>query len=149
VPRCRAWAAFVERGKRNVGYTVWEIDTPAGALAAAARRRRQNSVPSAANKALFERAGIAASVAAVPHASTRIWRGLADTALRHELGVPTSFRVLFDHVWDPRKAVGDLGGIRPFCGDDTVTLVVKTSSHPHEHGCDRDSPTRSPSACAS
>jgi len=59
------WPAFVERGKRNVRYTVWETDTLPAHWPPLLDVVDKILVPSAANKALFESAGIAASVTAV------------------------------------------------------------------------------------
>jgi glycosyltransferase involved in cell wall biosynthesis len=139
------WPAYVERGKRNIGYTVWETDTLPAHWRPLLDLVDRVFVPSAANKALFESAGVARPVVAIPHVRRHAWS--ADSAdglgLRRELGVPDNHFVFYSiNVWDPRKAVGDLVALfaRTFCGDDKVSLVVKTSSHPHEHACDRDSP---------
>jgi glycosyltransferase involved in cell wall biosynthesis len=139
------WPSFVERGKRNIGYTVWETDALPGHWPPLLARADSIFVPSAANKALFESAGIARRVVAIPHVRRHAWSaGSAEgAALRRELGVPDDHFLFYSiNVWDPRKAIADLVTVfaRSFCGDDKVSLVVKTSSYPHEHGCDHDSP---------
>ncbi|HET7096437.1 MAG TPA: hypothetical protein VFJ68_03545 [Casimicrobiaceae bacterium] len=136
------WPAFVERGERNIGYTVWETDTLPAHWRALLERADKILVPSAANKTLFESANIAPRVAAVPHIRRHAWSAdsAAGRTLRRELGVPDDHFVFYSiNVWDPRKAIDDLVAAfaRTFCGDDKVTLIVKTSSYPHEHGCDR------------
>jgi glycosyltransferase involved in cell wall biosynthesis len=139
------WPAFVERGKRNIGYTVWETDSLPAHWPPLLDRVDMIFVPSAANRALLESAGVRRSVVAIPHVRRHAWSaGSAEgLALRRELGVPDDHFLFYSiNVWDPRKAIADLVAVfaRSFCGDDKVSLVVKTSSHPHEHGCDRNSP---------
>jgi glycosyltransferase involved in cell wall biosynthesis len=139
------WPAFIERDKRNIGYTVWETDALPAHWGPLLDRVDKIFVPSAANKALFENGGVARPVVAIPHVRRHAWSaGSADgIALRHELGVPDDHFVFYSiNVWDPRKAIADLVAVfaQTFCGDDRVSLVVKTSGYPHEYGCDRNSP---------
>ena len=139
------WPAFVERGKRNIGCTVWETDALPSHWRPLLDRVDGIFVPSAANKTLFEASGVACPVVAIPHVRRHAWGGGSGdgAALRRVLGVADDHFVFYSiNVWDPRKAIADLVAVfaRTFCGDDKVSLVVKTSSYPHEHARDREAP---------
>jgi len=138
------WPAFTEKGKRNIGCTVWETDSLPAHWPPLLNIVDTVLVPSAMNRALFAKGGVTRPIAVVPHVRRHAWGtgSAADGgALRRELRIPDDHFVFYSiGVWDPRKAVGDLVSVfaRTFCRDDKVTLVVKTSSEVHPLACDRD-----------
>jgi len=132
------WPQLLEPGKRNIGYTVWETDALPRHWLPLLDLPDKVLVPSAMNRSLFVASGVARPVVAVPHIRRHAFNAAssADAAgLRAQLGVPADHFVFYSiGTWDPRKAQADLvtAFCRAFCGDDKVTLVVKTSraSHP-------------------
>jgi glycosyltransferase involved in cell wall biosynthesis len=128
------WPALVEAGKRNVGYTVWETDTLPAHWRPLLDLPDKVLVPCTMNRTVFVDGGVARPVVVVPHIRRHVWshETAADgAALREQLGVPHDHFVFYSiAVWDPRKALADLIGVysRAFCGDDKVSLVLKTSA---------------------
>ena len=128
------WPALAEPGKRNIGYTVWETDAlPAHWLPLLCVPDKV-LVPCTMNQTLFTRGGVTKPVDVIPHIRRHGWNEASSThgaELRRQLGVPDDHFVFYSiGVWDPRKALGDLVNVfaRTFCGDDKVSLVLKTST---------------------
>jgi glycosyltransferase involved in cell wall biosynthesis len=140
------WPGLVERDKRNIGYTVWEADALPAHWPPLLNVPDKVLVPCAINQTLFAKGGVKRPVDVVPHIRRHAWNAgsSADgSALRRELGVPEDHFVFYSiNVWDPRKAIQDLVAVfaRTFCGDDKVTLIVKTSTEVHPLARDRHLP---------
>jgi glycosyltransferase involved in cell wall biosynthesis len=140
------WPALVEKGKRNIGYTVWETDALPAHWLPLLNLPDKVLVPTAMNQALFVREGVAPPVAVVPHVRRHAWNAGSPAdgrALRRELRVPDDHFLFYSiDVWDPRKALGELVTVfaRAFGGDDKVTLVLKTSSAVHPLAADGELP---------
>jgi glycosyltransferase involved in cell wall biosynthesis len=131
------WPQLVEPGKRNIGYTVWETDALPRHWLPLLNLPDKVLVPSAMNQSLFVAAGVTRPVVAVPHIRRHAFNAVSTAeaaGLRAHLGVPDDHFVFYSiGTWDPRKALADLvtAFCRAFCGDDKVSLVVKTSRAPH------------------
>ncbi|NDP43321.1 MAG: glycosyltransferase family 4 protein [Aromatoleum sp.] len=137
------WPQLAEPGKRNVGYTVWETDALPPHWLPLLNAPDSVLVPSAMNRALFERAGVTKRVHTIPHIRRHAWNEISpadSAALRRQLGIPDDHFLFYTiGVWDPRKALADLVAVfaREFSGHDKVSLVVKTSTRIHPLALDR------------
>lgn len=131
------WSYLAERGKRNIGYTVWETDALPPHWLPLLNRPDKVLVPCAMNQTLFTKAGVTRPVAVIPHIRRHSFNAvsLADAAaLRAQLGIPDDHFVFYSiGVWDPRKAIADLVAVfaSAFCQRDKVSLVLKTSTAIH------------------
>ncbi len=137
------WPGLMERGKRNVGYTVWETDRLPEHWPALLQLPERILVPCTMNRTLFEASGLSRPVRVVPHIRRHAWNYVspADVAeLKRQLGVPEGHFVFHTiGTWDPRKALSDLVTVfaREFSADDRVSLVVKTSTAMHPDAVER------------
>jgi glycosyltransferase involved in cell wall biosynthesis len=92
---------------------------------------------------VFLEAGITRPVAVVPHIRRHGWTAGSSAdgvALRDQLGIPRDHFLFYSiNVWDPRKALADLvtAFARAFCGDDKVSLLLKTSTAMHPLALER------------
>lgn len=128
------WPDLIEPGKRNVGYTVWETDTVPSHWPPLLNLPERVFVPCEMNRTVFVQGGVTRPIVVVPHIRRHSWTAgstIDGVALRRELGVPQDHFVFYSiNVWDPCKALADLVRVfaRTFCGDDKVTLALKTST---------------------
>ena len=138
------WPAFVEPGKCNVGYTVWETDALPSHWRPLLNLPDRVLVPCAMNQALFVRSGVTRPVVVVPHIRRHAWNAASSAdgaALRRQLDIPADHFLFYSiNVWDPRKALGDLVAAfaRTFSRDDKVSLVLKTSTVMHPLTLERE-----------
>ena len=128
------WPQFTERGKRMLGYTVWETDALPAHWPPLLNAMHAVAVPSRMNLEQFARDGVTRPLHLVPHIRRHAWSAAARkeaTALRLRLRIPDDHFVFYTiGAWDPRKALGDLVATftKTFDTEDRVTLLVKTSA---------------------
>lgn len=142
------WPRYVDPGKRNIGYTVWETDAPPPHWKPLMNSVDQVLVPCRLNKQVFENAGIDAPVDVVPH----IVRPMAAApsnehvdGFRDEHGIDHEHFIFYSiEAWTPRKALWKTihAFMQAFGADDPVSLVLKTGPEGPRSGAAADnSPT--------
>jgi len=127
------WPHLFERGKRNVGYTVWEADRPPPHWPPIFDRADRILVPCRLNCDAFVATGTRAPVRIVPHIRRHVWNTFTPDercAARTRFGIPENHFIFYSiGDWYPRKALGLLleTYARAFTAADPVTLLLKTS----------------------
>jgi glycosyltransferase involved in cell wall biosynthesis len=128
------WPLFAERGKRIVGYTVWEVDALPEHWPRLLDIADLVLVPSRFNEDVFARSGVTRPVRVVPHIRRHAWSATAldDAArVRKRLRIPQDHFVFYTiGAWDPRKALPEVidAFAREFGAQERVTWLVKTSA---------------------
>lgn len=133
-----AWVARERpRGRRTLGYTVWELDVLPPHWPAALNQLDGVLVPTAANADAFRRSGVTVPIHVVPHLSQFEFsaapsdtdRGTLRQRIGHRLleGRPYIFYAIGQ--WSRRKGLdATLAAYRAaFTAPDPVLLVIKTS----------------------
>lgn len=134
-----AWVARERpRGRRVLGYTVWELDALPPHWPAALNQLDGVLVPTAANADAFRRSGVTVPIHQVPHLSQFEFTAPPSEADRQQLrrrigdhllqGQPYIFYAIAQ--WSRRKGVdATLAAYRAaFTASDPVLLVIKTSA---------------------
>ncbi len=128
------WPRLFERGKRNVGCTVWETDRAPAHWRSLFDRADRLLVPCAMNRATFAATGTPTPVRVVPHVRRHAWNHFAPAdlaAARRRYGIDGARYVFLSiSAWDPRKAIPSLlrAFVRAFREDEGVALIVKTGA---------------------
>ena len=127
------WPRYIDPGKRNIGYTVWETDAPPPHWKALMDSVDQILVPSRFNKVVFQNSGIERPIDVVPHI---VRPAVAAPSIERvdsfcdEHGVHREHFVFYTiEAWTPRKAPWKTihAFLQAFDAGDPVSLVVKTS----------------------
>lgn len=132
-----SWQPLFERGKRNIGMTVWETDRTPAHWMPLMRAAERVIVPCAFNRETFVRDGLDRPVRVVPHIRRHCWREFSPrdiAAARAQLRIPPGNRVFYtSNAWDPRKNMPALihAFAQAFEASDPVTLLIKTSATGH------------------
>ena len=140
------WPQFIEPGKQNIGFTVWETDALPPHWLPLLNAPDKLFVPCAMNESLFLREGVTKLVRTIAHIRRHAWSEVSHAdqlALRRQLDIPEDHFVFYTiGVWDPRKALDRLvcQFARVFSGHDKVSLVLKTSTAVHRLARDRGPP---------
>lgn len=138
------WPRLVETGKHNIGYTVWETDTPPPQWISLLRSVDQVLVPSQFSREVFERAEIGVPVSVVPHI---VRSGLEEAPLSglntfgavHGIDV-SDFIFYTIEAWTARKALWKTvrAYLEAFSGADSASLIIKTDSEGPRSGAEFD-----------
>ncbi len=143
------WPRLTEPGKRNIGYTVWETDTPPPPWTGLMQSADQVLVPSQFSRTVFERAGIERPIDVIPHISRPKSASPSEenvTKLCGEYSIPRQSYLFYAiEAWTARKALWKTihAFLDSFSGDDPVSLIVKTDPEGPRSGAAADTtPTR-------
>ena len=142
------WPRYMDPGKRNIGYTVWETDAPPPHWKTLMNSVDHILVPSRFNKQVFQSTGIERPIDVVPHIvrpdAAAPPRDLVSD-FRDEHGIHAEHFVFYTiEAWTPRKAPWKTihAFLQAFDADDPVSLVVKTSrAGPRSSAAADNSPT--------
>ncbi|MDE1961203.1 MAG: glycosyltransferase, partial [Xanthomonadaceae bacterium] len=133
-----SWMPLIERGKRNIGMTVWETDRAPAHWLPLMRAVDRVIVPCGFNRDVFVRCGLDTPIHVVPHIRRHCWREYSPrelAAARARLRVADGSCVFYSiNAWDPRKNLPALirAFAHAFAADDRVCLLIKTG--PTGHG---------------
>ena len=133
-----SWPALFERGKHNVGMTVWETDRAPAHWLPLLRGANCVIVPCELNRAVFARDGLDLPIRVVPHIRRHCWCEYAPSAVsaaRAQLGLHEADRVFYTiNTWDPRKAIPDMiaAFARAFPADADAVLLIHTGAFGHD-----------------
>ena len=126
------WPTLFERGRRNVGVTVWETDRIPPHWRTLLDAADRVLVPCTMNRDVLVAGGARAPVHVVPHVRRHAWNAFAPSELaaaRERFGLGAARFVFYAiNAWDPRKALARTLAtfVRAFGPDDGVALVLKT-----------------------
>lgn len=132
-----SWMPLIERGKRNIGMTVWETDSAPAHWVPLMRAVDRVVVPCKLNRDVFARCGLDKPIHIVPHIRRHCWREFSPrelAAARARLGVAEGSRVFYTiNAWDPRKNLPALirAFAHAFAADARVCLLIKTGATGH------------------
>jgi len=142
------WPRYMDPGKRNIGYTVWETDAPPPHWKALMDSVDQILVPSRFNRVMFQNSGIERPIDVVPHiVRPEAAAPSADLVggFRDEHGIHAEHFIFYTiEAWTPRKAPWKTihAFLQAFDADDPVSLVVKTNrTGPRSSAAADNSPT--------
>lgn len=133
-----SWPALFERGKRNIGMTVWETDLAPAHWLPLMRQAERVIVPCELNRAAFARSGLDRPIHVVPHIRRHCWCEFAPGAVaaaRAQLGLREGDLVFYTiNAWNPRKAIPDLiaAFARAFAAQANAVLLIHTGAYGHE-----------------
>ncbi|MHB8447234.1 MAG: glycosyltransferase [Rudaea sp.] len=132
-----SWLPLFERGKRNIGMTVWETDRAPAHWLPLMRQADAVIVPCALNRAAFAASALDRPIAIVPHIRRHCWCEYSPrdfAAARMRLGIAEGTRVFYTiNAWDPRKNLPALirAFAHAFTADARVCLLIKTGAVGH------------------
>lgn len=128
------WSQFIDRGKRNVGFTAWETDQLPPHWVPLINTVQDIILPSEFNRQIFSQNPLNGALHVLPHvlnARKAVNAELNIAEFSEGLDIPSDNFVFYTiDTWSPRKNIPGLldAYVREFSADDAVTLIVKTDA---------------------
>lgn len=127
------WPYLQEPDVISAGYTAWETDQPPAHFLALINKLDKLLVPAEFNKTIFRQAGVGIPIEVVPHIlidRIKPSASVCDRFIQEHSIDPRDFVFYCINEWSSRKAIWSLIDcyLQTFCGNDAVTLIIKTSA---------------------